>query len=188
MIIRYLGGPGQELLLASCAAPEHVIGGFAAIDILALTSSQLRETFGIRMTDGDAETPFQLAEFLQGRGAGRPVAALRKDRLARLIDLRPELLPCFVGYQEVSGVGILPFMTDAVPSRWSLFFESDGRMTLVERGKGGFTLTLDRDLAPSPFVASNSERRSFLMNGLETTRRALAAPAQKLLRQFRKDD
>jgi hypothetical protein len=130
MIIRAFSS--ATLLGAPTPAPAGVLGTFGTIDVLKLTSAELLETYGISLSPTDLDTPFELAAGLAARADRRTDARLRNDKLVRALARYPFLLPCFVGYQEAPGIGLLPFMTDGVPGRWSLFFEADGRMSLVE--------------------------------------------------------
>jgi hypothetical protein len=96
---------------------------------------------------------------------------LRNDRLARLLAQRPHLLPCFVGHQHAPDGHVRPFLTDGPSGAWSLFFEDDGRLTLVEAGAAGLTLTPDEQLQPS---ASPRAAGGFLLNGLQKAKDAIA--------------
>lgn len=168
MIIRAINRPAATLLTMAVEPPAGVCGTFGKIDVLQLTSTELREGFGISLADVDVVTPFELAAALTS-WAGRPTAAqIRKNRLVRLIDRREYLLPCFLGYQEVPGTGMLPFMSDGPPGKWSLFFEADGRMTLVEAQDNRLAVTPDADLiGPMAAVAAGpmATAKSFLFGG-----------------------
>ena len=150
-------------------------GTVGEVEVLQLTSAELRDTFGITLSDTDCETPFELAAAL-GRHCGKATAArIRNDRLVRLLDRRKDLLPCFVGYQQVAGLGLLPFMTDGVPGCWSLFFEQDGRMTLAERRGNGIEIIGESDLldpvAEPPRAMEKA--RSLLFGGAGATLRMI---------------
>ena len=172
MIIRAIDRPAATLLTARADAPHGVRGPFGKVEVLQLTSAELRESFGISLAELDVETPFELAAALT-QWRGQPTAAhIRKDRLVRLIGRRPSLLPCFVGYQEVPGVGVLPFMSDGPTGKWSLFFEEDGRMTLVEAGENGLVAIADTDLIGPASTVSRPVRaaKSFLFGGFRSDR------------------
>ena len=169
MIIRLLEGRSCPFLLARCDAPAGVPGSFGRVEVLKFTSADLREKLGIRVADIDAQSAFELATLL----TAQTEAKIRKDRLARLVGRRPEMLPCFVGYQEGAGAGTLPFMTDAVPGRWSLFFEPDGRMTLVEWTDRGFVVTNDAELVPLGLAPAIPWSKSLLSGSLGAARRMI---------------
>ncbi|MDP9413058.1 MAG: hypothetical protein M3Q08_02985 [Pseudomonadota bacterium] len=180
MIIRAIDKPAATLLTMDVAPPAGVRGTFGKIDVLQLTSTELREGFGISLAELDVVTPFELAAALTS-WAGRPTAAqIRKNRLVRLIDGRKFLLPCFVGYQEVPGAGMLPFMSDGPPGKWSLFFEEDGRMTLVEAHDDHLAVTPDNDLVgPMTAVAAGpvATAKSYLFGGFGAGRKSKAQAA-----------
>ncbi len=146
MIIRAISRPAATLLTMAVEPPAGVRGTFGKIDVLQLTSRELREGFAISLAELDVVTPFELAAALSSWAARPTAAQIQKNRLVRLIDCRKYLLPCFVGYQEVPGIGMLPFMSDGPPGKWSLFFEADGRMTLVEAQDQGLAVTPDSEL------------------------------------------
>ena len=165
MIIRAVDRPATSLLTSPTAAPSGVRGVFGRVEVLQLTSSEIRESFGISLAELDVVSPFELAAALT-RWRGQPTAAhLRKDRLMRLIDRREFLMPCFVGYQEVPGVGLLPFMTDGPPGKWSLFFEEDGRMSLVEAEEDRLRVTAETELLGPITAKPERPARSFLFRG-----------------------
>ena len=176
MILR-AEGPAATLLTARTEAPRGVRGAFGKVEVLQLTSAELHEGFGIALAELDVATPFELAAAL-GSWRGRQTSAnIRKDRLVRLIERR-DLLPCFVGYQDVPGVGILPFMSDGPSGRWSLFFEQDGRMTLVETGSdGALTTTADAELFGDVPALSRPVNawKSLLFGGFSSARKMVAA-------------
>ena len=159
MIVRTAERASVHLLTHPTRPPARVRGTFGVIEVLQLTSAELRETLGISLSETDVASPFELAAALTRRNGRRTEAHIRNDRLVRLIERRKNLLPCFVGYQEVAGVGTLPFMTDAVPGAWSLFFEEDGRMTLVER-RGSLLAVTDDDALLEPARAAPVAERA----------------------------
>lgn len=177
MIVRAIDRPSSTLLTSRTYPPPGVRGAFGRIDVLQLTSAELRETFGIRLAELDVETPFELVAALTRFRGERTAAEIRKNRLVRLIDRRGDLLPSFVGYQDVPGVGLLPFMSDGPPGKWSLFFEQDGRMTLVERPEQQLIITTEPELVEPSKAAAEPETaaRSFLLGGIR--RRKPAPPA-----------
>lgn len=144
-------------------------GMFGCIPVLRFTSGELREAFGITLAETDVETAFEAAAALARRKA--PGARLRNDRLARLLTERPHLLPCFVGHQQAADSPVRPFLTDGPAGAWSLFFEDDGRMAMVEAGAGGLTLAPDEQLLP---VTQPPSAGGFLLNGLQRARNAIA--------------
>lgn len=174
MIIRAIDRPATILLTARTAAPRDVLGVFGRVEVLQLTSSELHESFGITLADFDVVSPFELAAALTSRRGEATAANLRKDRLVRLIDRRAFMLPCFVGYQQVPRLGLLPFMTDGPQGQWSLFFEVDGRMTLVEGAGHTLKVTPDAELV-GPMAAPVRVARSFLFRG----RNAARPPAER---------
>jgi len=131
MIVRNVKGAGEGLDVMTAQAPAGLERAFGKLDVLRYGSAELRERFGITLAETDFHTAFELVETLRSDRGRATAVTLRKRDLARLIDKRPGLIPCFVGYQEAPQ-GLLPFMTDGHRSRWSLFFEPDGEMTLVE--------------------------------------------------------
>jgi hypothetical protein len=106
---------------------------------------------------------------------GQPTdARIEEARVARLIEARPSLLPCFIGYQETPAGKLLPLMTDGPEGRWSLFFAENGAMTLVEYQTGEWRIQPETELLPDirgrfPI----EETRSFLLNGLRAARSKL---------------
>ena len=165
MIIRAVDRPATSLLTSPTVAPKGVRGVFGQVEVLQLTSLELRESFGISLAEFDVVSPFELAAALT-KWRGEPTAAhVRKDRLIRLIDRREHLMPCFVGYQRVPGLGLLPFMTDGAPGKWSLFFEEDGRMSLVEAEGDRLLITGETDLLGPVTVKAERPVRSFLFRG-----------------------
>lgn len=145
MIVRMLDATSAPPLAQSAPAPDGLGGRFASLDVLEFTSAELDEAFGIRLAQFDARTAFELAALLEGGETGLR-CAIRKDLLVRLIEARRDLLPCFVGFQHVGGGRSVAFMTDGPCGKWSLFFDEDGRMTLVERRGDRFDVVGDGEL------------------------------------------
>ena len=149
MIIRVFDNATEHLSFHQ-AGPAGVRGTFGKIEVLQFASTQLHQLFGIALADTDVDNAFALAAAL-ARHNDRPTKLKRRnDRLARLVQQRAYLLPCFIGYQETPEEGLLPFMTDGPSGRWSLFFEGDGRMTLVEHDGSSLILTADDALHGPP--------------------------------------
>ena len=182
MIVRAIDRPSATLLIGRTYAPPGVRGAFGRIDVLQLTSAELRESFGIRLAELDVETPFELVAALTRFRGERTAAEIRNNRLVRLIDRRPDLLPSFVGYQDVPGLGFLPFMSDGPPGKWSLFFEDDGRMTLVERPEGELVVTTEPELVTPARPAAEPVSASFLLSAV---RRRMAPAANEERRVIR---
>lgn len=153
---------------------KHVDGHalpFGQIDVLRFTSSELRQRFGIEIAETDVLTAFELAHALCARGV---TAKFRNDRVARLVQQR-DLVPCFVAYQQLPCAGTLPFMTDGASGKWSLFFDTDGRMTLVERDGRQLHVTPQEELLheePQPALAT-SKAKGFLLAGLRSAKKVL---------------
>jgi hypothetical protein len=148
MIIRNMDdGEGIDVMAAQGAGAFD--RGFGRLDVLRHSSADLRERFGLTLAETDFHTVFELVEALRSVGGRATDIKVRKRDLARLIDRRPTLLPCFVGYQQTAG-GLLPFMTDGHRSRWSLFFAADGAMTLVENRGDHLLVTPHEDLGLPP--------------------------------------
>jgi hypothetical protein len=172
MIIRVPSDAAAELCRFET---KHVDGHalpFGQIDVLRFTSAELRQRFGIEIAETDVLTAFELAHALGGRGI---TAKVRNDRVARVVQQR-ELVPCFVAYQQLPGAGNLPFMTDGPSGRWSLFFDTDGRMTLVERDGHQFHVTFQEELLhekPQP-TPTASKAKGFLLAGLRSAKKVLA--------------
>ncbi len=168
MIIRVFDARGLEHLHLQRSF-DGLAGTFGCIAVLRFTSTELREAFGITLAETDVETAFEAAAAL-ARGAA-PGSRLRNDRLARLLAERPNLLPCFVGHQQAPDGHVRPFLTDGPSGTWSLFFEDDGRLSLVEAGTAGLTLTGEERLLPT---ASPRAAGGFLLNRLQKARDAIA--------------
>lgn len=169
MIVRLQKGFESPLIKDRTEADD--VGEFARIDLLKLTSGELREQFGITLSPTDFFTTFELVPALK-RLSG---AAVRCDRVAHVLARRPELLPCFAAYQQAPGGAVLPLMTDAHTSSWSLFFEKSGRMTLVEFQEGLWQITPESMLLPEAAAEAErqSEGRGFLLNGLRAAKKIL---------------
>jgi len=146
MIIRLPVGIEPPHLLKTVDVPDAVGGRFGRVELLRFTSAELRELTGVSLLPTDLHTTFELAPALARTTERTTDALIRNNRLARVIASRPFLLPAFVGYQETGGAGLLPFMTDGVPGKWSLFFEPDGRMTLIRWEGDRFQVCGDREL------------------------------------------
>ena len=180
MIIRLTGEVAAPLLKERTRAPDDIGGEFGKIDLLKLTSAELRERFGITLSPADFLTTFEVVDALTS-GEGRPTdAVVRKNRIARLIQARPTLLPCFIAYQEMPDGALLPQMTDAHESKWSLFFDRAGRMTLAEY-EDGWRITPDAELAPLlPLpVGRLAETKGFLLSRFATARKMMARSDQE---------
>jgi hypothetical protein len=176
MIVRAINRAVTPLLTSPVDAPAGVRGLFGRIQVLELTSTELRESFGILLAPLDVETAEELFAALK-RHRDRPTAArIDEDRLIRLIDGGQVSLPCFVGYVDVPGVGLLPFLSDGAPGKWSLFLEEDGGMTLVECRHAQLCVTADRQLAQPALatVTPISKAREALVGSLSSARKILA--------------
>ena len=179
MIIR-LNDPKDFLVKERVQAPG---GGaeFGRINPLMFTSTELRERFGIRLSETDCTTAFEVVGGLSELQGKSSHAHIPKNRVARLVASRPWLLPCFVAHQESPDGTILPMMTDGHDSRWSLFFEEDGAMTLVEFDGGEWKITPDSELISDRGERSTpvTETKSFLLNRLRSARKMLARSDSK---------
>ena len=180
MIVRTTERPSAHLLTRSVRSPEKMHGTAGEVEVLQLTSSELRETFAVRLRETDCENPFELTAALARCEGEATAARIRNDRLVRVLNRRTDLLPCFVGYQDVPGVGLLPFMTDGVPGCWSLFFEEDGRMILAERRGECIELIGESDLLePVPAEPGTLDKaRSWLFAGAGAAARLVARRPQ----------
>jgi hypothetical protein len=176
MIIRVFNQAGVEHLREARGGPEGIDGTFGRIDVLRFTSVELKALFGISLAEVDVENTFSLAEALRGPNGRRTVLKPRNNRLARVMQQRPYLFPCFVAYQEVPGLGLLPFMSDGPSSGWSMFFEADGRMTLVDAAQGSLVVTADEALSRVAAEGNPDPRsRPFLLNPLKAAKKVFSA-------------
>lgn len=132
MIVKTIRGAGEGIDVMKAEGPPDADQAFGRLDVLRYTSAELGDRFGIGFAEHDVHTVFELVEALRSNRGEATAVRIPKRDIAHLIDKRPSLLPCFVGYQEVPRIGVLPFMTDGHRSRWSLFFDARGAMTLVE--------------------------------------------------------
>jgi hypothetical protein len=163
------------LVKRTFAAPSKGGGDFGCINLLMFTSVELRQRFGLRIADSDVTNA---AELIQGlvEAEGQPTGApIRETRLAQLLEARPSLLPCFIGYQETPAGTVLPLMTDGPDGRWSLFLDENGAITLVEFSEGQWRITPEAELLPEMprRPAALAETRSFLLNGFRSARNML---------------
>lgn len=175
MIIRLYETAERSLVKQSVAAPAKSGGEYGSINLLMFTSIELRQRFGLRIAESDVADE---AELIQGLTAsnGHPTGAnIREARIARLLEARPKLLPCFIGYQETPAGTLLPLMTDGPDGRWSLFFDEKGAMTLIEFSEGQWRITPEAELLPeAPRRADPiAETKSFLLNGMRSARKML---------------
>lgn len=152
MIIRLPEGEDPPHLLGSVAVPGLIGGRFGRLELLRFTSRELRDLFGLTLSPTDLHTTFELAPALARHQGRKTDATIRNNRLARVVEGRSYLLPAFVGYQQVAGAGLLPFMADGVPGKWSLFFEPDGRMTLIRWEDGALEVCSDDELGDAADV------------------------------------
>jgi len=179
MIIRLTGKVAAPLVKERTRAPDDIGGEFGRIDLLKLTSRELRERLGITLSPGDFLTTFEVADALTSEGSRPTDAVVRKNRIARVIASQPVLLPCFVAYQRMADGTVLPQMTDAHESKWSLFFEQDGRMTLAQYDED-WRITPDAELAPLlPLPLGRlGETKGFLLNRFKSAKKMLARSDQ----------
>ena len=154
---------------------------YGRINLLMFTSAELRENFGISLSETDFATAFELARALTHHGDRELGLPIRKSNVARAVANRPGLLPSFVAYQEMPGGRLLPLMTDGHESNWSLLFDEEGEMTLVEYRAGTWKVTAQAELLPpvpekaSPLV----ETKGFLLNGIRSAKKMLVRPDGK---------
>lgn len=122
MIVRILESSAAPRADVSVAAqrPGQCYG---RIDVLQLTAGELFEMYAIRLAADPIRNP---EDFLTGRG-------IDGSRLAGLLQYCPVALPCMAGVQRIPRAGTLPFLSDGPAGQWSLFFEPDGRTTLITR-------------------------------------------------------
>jgi hypothetical protein len=179
MIIRLY--PTNETSLVRERVPAPGGGEFGTINVLALTSIELRQRFGLTLADTDVASAFELVRSLTKLETGPTNARIRKARLARLIDARPALLPCFIAYQETPKGSMLPLMTDGPEGRWSLFFEEDGAMTLAEFQGGHWRITPESELLPEAAQKADpiAETKSFLLNSIRTAKAKLVGSGDR---------
>ena len=176
MIIRVFNQAGVEHLHGARPGPEGIGGTFGRIDVLRFTSVELKALFGISLAEVDVENTFSLAEALRGPPGRRTVLKPRNNRLARVMQQRPYLFPCFVAYQEVPGVRLLPFMSDGPSSGWSMFFEADGGMSLAEAAHGSLVITPHHALAGvAPADKAGSSGGPIPLNPLKAARKMFSA-------------
>jgi hypothetical protein len=177
MIIRLYETTETSLVKARISAPGDA-PEFGTINLLMFSSVELRQRFGLTLADGDVTNA---AELIQGLAElnGRPTAAhIQEARMARLLEARPSLLPCFIGYQETPAGTVLPLMTDGPDGRWSLFLDDKGAVTLVEFSAGQWRITPDGELLPETTRRADpiAETKSFLLNGIRSARKMLVRP------------
>jgi hypothetical protein len=171
MIIRLYETTERSLVKRAVSAPSKDGGEFGCINLLMFTSIELRQRFGFRLADSDVASVAELIPAL----ADAITVEVFEARIVRLLEARPKLLPCFIGYQETPAGTVLPFMTDGPDGRWSLFFDQKGAMTLVEFSEGQWRVTPDAELLPKIPRQSNriAETKSFLLNGMRSARKML---------------
>jgi hypothetical protein len=174
MIIKLYETSETSLVKQRVPAPAHVGGEFGCINLLIFSSIELRQRFGLRLADTDAASLAELVEALE-QFDGQPTGGrIDEARVALLVEAKPNLLPCFIGYQETPTGKLLPLMTDGPAGRWSIFFAETGAMTLVEHKSGEWHFQTEADLLPgvrarSPF----DDTKAFLLSGLRSARSRL---------------
>ena len=148
---------------------------YGRINLLMFTSGELRENFGLSLSETDFATAFELARALTHHGEEELGLPIRKSNVARAVAARPELLPSFVAYQKMPNGRILPLMTDGHESIWSLLFDEAGEMTLVEYRAGAWKIARQADLLPPVPEKANSltETKSFLLNGIRSAKKMI---------------
>ena len=183
MIVRPIVRAATPLLSLPTEPPAGLRGVFGRIEVLELTSTELHESFGIRLAPLDVETAEELLAALEAHGDRATASQVDEDRLLRLIGTGQVRLPCYIGYSEVPGTGLLPFLTDGPPGKWSLFLEEDGRMTLVECRNGRLCITPDRQLAGPALAAVTpmSRAREAMIGSLGSARKMMARPSAVLV-------
>jgi hypothetical protein len=174
MIIRIYETTDTSLVKERTFAPTDPGVEFGTMNLLMFSSTELRQGFGLKIADTDARN---LAELVQSLAncEGQPTdVRIEEARLTRLLEARPHLLPCFIGYQETPTGKLVPLMMDGPEGKWSLFFASNGAMTLVEYQGGAWRVLTGAELLPDVRTRSPiSETKSFLLNGLRTARSKL---------------
>jgi hypothetical protein len=174
MIIRIYETTETSLVKERMSAPADPGAEFGTINLLMFSSVELRQRFGLNIAGTDARNAAELIQALASC-EGQPTDVQIEDvRLTRLLEARPNLLPCFVAYQETPTGKLLPLMTDGPEGRWSLFFATTGAMTLVELQGGQWRVFTEAELLPGVRTRSPiTETKSFLLNGLRTARSKL---------------
>ena len=148
---------------------------YGRINLLMFTSGELRENFGISLSETDFATAFELARALTHHGDEELGLPIRKSNVARAVASQPELLPSFVAYQKMPGGRLLPLMTDGHESNWSLLFDEEGEMTLVQYRAGAWKVTPQAELLPAVSEKANPliETKGFLLNGIRSAKKML---------------
>jgi hypothetical protein len=175
MIIRLYETTERSLVKRAVSAPSKGGGEFGCINLLMFTSIELRQRFGFRIADSDVASVPELIQAVGGAKGAPSGVQVSEERIAQLLEARPKLLPCFIGYQETPAGTVLPLMTDGPDGRWSLFFDQKGAMTLVEFSEGQWRITPDAELLPKIPRRSDpiAETKSFLLNGIRSARKML---------------
>jgi hypothetical protein len=178
MIIRLYETTETSLVKARISAPGDASVEFGTINLLMFSSVELRQRFGLRIAETDARNITELVQGLTECDGQRTGAEVEESRLAKLLEVRPSLLPCFIAYQENPAGKLLPIMTDGLEDRWSLFLAQDGAMTLVELSQGQWRISTEEELLPEMMRRSDpiAETKSFLLNGIRSARKMLVRP------------
>lgn len=116
---------------------------FHAVDVLKLSSAELLDRHGLRVSEFGMTDRADVIAALAGFLDGPPLRAA-----ADLLDVLDLPSPCYLGWQEVNGVATHPFLSDGTAARWSAFFDDEGRATLVERSGDELQLTDCDKMAP----------------------------------------
>jgi hypothetical protein len=174
MIIRIYETTETTLVKERTSAPADSGAEFGTINLLMFSSVELRQRFGLKIAGADARNAAELTQALAS-SEGRPTdVGTEEVRLTRLLEARPNLLPCFIAYQETPAGKLVPLMTDGPEGKWSLFVAPTGAMTLVEYQGGEWRVTTEAELLPDVSTRSPiAETRSFLLNGWRTARSKL---------------
>lgn len=117
---------------------------FRTIDILKLSSSDLRDCYALEIGEFGMFDCADIVAALAGFLRGEPLRAA-----ARLLDTIDFPKPCYIGWRETGDEFLDPFLTDGPTGRWSLFFSADGRASVVEQKAGQLLLTANDLLAPA---------------------------------------
>jgi hypothetical protein len=175
MIIRLYETTERSLVKRAVSEPFKGGGEYGCINLLMFTSMELRQRFALRIADSDVSDAAELIQALAETEGQVTGGELREAKVGRLLEARPNLLPCFIAYQETPSGAVLPLMTDGPDGRWSLFLDEKGAMTLVEFAEGQWRSTSEAELLPEiPRRADPiAETKSFLLNGFKSARKML---------------
>jgi hypothetical protein len=136
--------------------------GFIDVDVLNLTSVELRDGHSIRLAE------FGLRDYIEVVAALTETAKTPFSRadLTRLLDDLELSLPCFLGWQGWEALSSVPFLTDGSQSKWSLFFGPEAQVTLVQRENERLSIT-----RVEPFSSTTPPVRALFRQRLAAVRK-----------------